>query len=176
VPASEAVAAGPAHVHDVAHGGGGPATSTHAYSPLLMAMTYYTATGYGLTARQTVAAGGPEGARGRGGVALAALTEGAALVDIRPLEQRAAEGEVPGAVIIGCNVLEWRLDPRSEARIPALARADTQIIVMCAEGYSFTLAAVTLRRIGLREAADLDGGFHAWKAAGLPTRPAQPPG
>jgi rhodanese-related sulfurtransferase len=55
-------------------------------------------------------------------------------------------------------------------------RADAQIIVMCSEGYASTLAAATLRRIGLREATDLDGGFQAWKAAGLPTRPAQPPG
>src|SRR5215468_2684394 len=48
VPASEAVAFGPAHVHDVAHGGGGPATSIHAYSPPLAAMTCYSATGGGL--------------------------------------------------------------------------------------------------------------------------------
>jgi rhodanese-related sulfurtransferase len=73
-------------------------------------------------------------------------------------------------------VLEWRLDPRSEARIPALAREDAQIIVMCSEGYASTLAAATLRRIGLRQATDLDGGFQAWKAAGLPTRSAQPLG
>ena len=115
-------------------------------------------------------------ARIRPEAAFAVLTDGAALVDIRPLEQRIAEGEVPGAIIIGRNVLEWRLDPRSEARIPALARADAQIIVMCSEGYASTLAAATLRRIGLREATDLDGGFQAWKAAGLPTRPAQPSG
>ena len=208
LPASEAVAFGPAHVHDVGHGGGGPATSIHAYSPPLMAMTYYGATEYGLIARGRGGAGTalaaasasaarltsgslPAGAPGidellteaRSGLArlrpeaaFAVLTDGAALVDIRPLEQRIAEGEVPGAVIIGRNVLEWRLDPRSEARIPALARADAQIIVMCSEGYASTLAAATLRRIGLREATDLDGGFQAWKAAGLPTRPAQPPG
>ena len=218
--APEAVAFGPAHVHDVAHGGGGPARSIHAYSPPLMAMTYYGATEYGLIARETVAVDGPEGARGRGGAgtalaaasasaarltsgslpagapgidelltearsglarlrpeaAFAVLADGAALVDIRPQEQRIVEGEVPGAIIIGRNVLEWRLDPRSQARIPALARADAQIIVMCSEGYASTLAAATLRRIGLREATDLDGGFQAWKAAGLPTRPAQPPG
>ena len=98
------------------------------------------------------------------------------LVDIRPSEQRMTEGEVPGAIIIGRNVLEWRLDPRSEARIPALARPDARIIVMCSEGYASTLAAASLRRIGLREATDLDGGFQAWQAAGLPTRPAQPSG
>jgi rhodanese-related sulfurtransferase len=213
----EAVAFGPGHVHDVAHGGDGSATSIHAYSPPLSAMTYYTRTDYGLIARETVAIDGPEGARGRGGAdtaladasasaaeltsdalpadapgidellaearsglarlrpeaAFAALTDGAVLVDIRPLEQRIVEGEVPGAIIIGRNVLEWRLDPRSEARIPALARADARIIVMCSEGYASTLAAASLRRIGLHEATDLEGGFQAWKVASLPTRPAQ---
>jgi len=213
----ESVAFGPGHVHDVEHGGGGSACSIHAYSPPLSAMTYYTATGYGLIARETVAIDGPEGSRGQGGAdtalaaasasaaqltsqawpegtpgidelltearsglarlrpeaALAALTEGAVLVDIRPLEQRIVEGEVPGAIIIGRNVLEWRLDPRSEARIPALARLDARIIVMCSEGYASSLAASSLRRLGLAEASDLDGGFQAWRAAGLPVRPAQ---
>jgi rhodanese-related sulfurtransferase len=112
-------------------------------------------------------------ARLRPEAALAALTDGAVLVDIRPLEQRIVEGEVPGAIIIGRNVLEWRLDPRSEARIPALARSDARIIVMCSESYASSLAAASLRRIGLHEATDLEGGFQAWKAAGLPTRPAQ---
>ncbi len=213
----QAVAFGPGHVHDVAHGGDGSSTSIHAYSPPLMMMTYYHSTAYGLIARETVAIDGPEGARGRGGpdtaladatasaaelttdalpagapgideliaeargglerlppeTALAALTDGAVLVDIRPLEQRIVEGEVPGAILIGRNVLEWRLDPRSDARIPALARGDARVIVMCSEGYASTLAAASLRRIGLRWATDLDGGFQAWKAAGLPTRPAQ---
>ena len=216
--AGESVAFGPAHVHDVAHGGGGPASTVHAYSPPLVAMTYYAATDHGLMARETVAVDGPEGGRGRGGpdtalavasaarltsgslpghaasidellaearsgltrlrpeAAFAAVTDGAILVDIRPLEQRIVEGEVPGAIVIGRNVLEWRLDPRSDARIPALARADAQIIVMCSEGYASTLAATTLRRIGLHGATDLDGGVQAWKAAGLPTRPARSPG
>jgi rhodanese-related sulfurtransferase/predicted metal-dependent enzyme (double-stranded beta helix superfamily) len=104
--------------------------------------------------------------------ARAALASGAALVDIRPLEQRIVEGEVPGAIIIGRNVLEWRLDPRSAASIPALARPDVTVIVMCSQGYASSLAAASLRRIGL-EATDLDGGFQAWQAAGLPTRPAE---
>ena len=213
----QAVAFGPGHVHDVAHGGDGSATSIHAYSPPLSAMTYYISTDYGLLARETVAIDGPEGARGRGGAdtalarasasasqlssdalpvgapsidellaearsglrrlrpeaAFAALTDGAALVDIRPLEQRIVEGEVPGAILIGRNVLEWRLDPRSEAKIPALARSDMPIIVMCSQGYASSLAAVSLRQLGLHEATDLDGGFQAWQAAGLPTRPAQ---
>jgi rhodanese-related sulfurtransferase len=105
--------------------------------------------------------------------AFATLADGAVLVDIRPLDQRIVEGEVPGAILISRNVLEWRLDPRSAARIPALASADTQIIVMCSEGYASSLAAASLRHLGLTRATDLDGGFRAWQAAGLPTRPAQ---
>lgn len=186
----QAVAFGPGHVHNVGHGGTGSATSIHAYSPPLVAMTYYAATDWGLVARETVAIDGPDGSGGidrlladarsglrrlRPDAALAALTHGAALVDIRPLEQRNAEGEVPGAIIIGRNVLEWRLDPRSDARIAALARPDVTIIVMCSEGYASSLAAASLRRIGL-DATDLDGGFQAWQAAGLPTRPARSPG
>jgi rhodanese-related sulfurtransferase len=83
------------------------------------------------------------------------------------------EGEVPGAIIIGRNVLEWRLDPRSEARIPALARPDARIVVMCSQGYASSLAAISLRRLGLAEVTDLDGGFHAWRAANLPVQPAR---
>jgi rhodanese-related sulfurtransferase len=102
-------------------------------------------------------------------VAFAQIAAGAALVDIRPPEQRLVEGEVPGAFLIGRNVLEWRLDPKSDASIPDLARYDRRIIVMCSEGYASSLAAATLRQLGLL-ATDLDGGFQAWKAAGLPTR------
>jgi rhodanese-related sulfurtransferase len=80
---------------------------------------------------------------------------------------------VPGAIIISRNVLEWRFDPRSEARIPALARPDTRVIVMCSQGYASSFAASSLRRIGLADATDLDGGFQAWQSAGLPTRPAR---
>jgi len=70
------------------------------------------------------------------------------------------EGEVPGAIIIGRNVLEWRLDPRSDARIQALARTDAAYRDVL-RGYASTLAAASLRRIGLRRATDLDGGFQA---------------
>ena len=106
----------------------------------------------------------------------AACARGAMLIDIRPTLQRRWEGEVPGALVVERNVLEWRLDPASDHRLAQFRDHDREVIVMCSEGYASTLAAATLRRIGLREATDLDGGFQAWKAAGLPTRPAQPPG
>ena len=99
----------------------------------------------------------------------AALGRGAILVDIRPAAQRAEHGEIPGAVIIERNVLEWRLDPRSAARLPFADSYDLEVIVTCQEGYTSSLAAVALQDLGLRRATDLDGGFAAWRAAGLPT-------
>jgi rhodanese-related sulfurtransferase len=107
------------------------------------------------------------------GQARAATRAGALLVDIRPAAQRAAEGEVPGTLVIERNVLEWRLDPASSARLP-LACYDLRVIVMCSEGYTSSLAAAALQDLGIRNATDLDGGFHAWQAAGLPVGPAGP--
>ncbi|TDB76383.1 rhodanese-like domain-containing protein [Actinomadura sp. KC216] len=94
--------------------------------------------------------------------------EGALLVDIRPAAQRADEGEVPGALVIERNVLEWRLDPASGARIPQATGHDVRVIVLCSEGYTSSLAAAALQDLGLVHATDVAGGFHAWRAAGLP--------
>lgn len=100
--------------------------------------------------------------------AFAAIGSGAILVDIRPHAQRLAEGSVPGALVIERNVLEWRLDPRSDARLPLATGYDLQLIVMCSQGYASSLAAASLQDLGLRRATDLDGGFIAWAQAGLP--------
>lgn len=94
---------------------------------------------------------------------------GAILVDTRPGWQREREGGLPGALIIERNHLEWRLDPTSDAKIPEATDHDVTWIVVCSEGYSSSLAAASLQDLGLRNATDLDGGFTAWKAAGLPT-------
>jgi rhodanese-related sulfurtransferase len=96
-----------------------------------------------------------------------AVLGGAALVDIRSGEQRLQDGEVPCATPIPRNVLEWRLDPACPHSDPALARRDRIVIVLCDEGYQSSLAAGTLRRFGM-DAADVVGGFQAWRAAGLP--------
>jgi rhodanese-related sulfurtransferase len=93
---------------------------------------------------------------------------GATLVDIRPAAQRREEGEVPGALIVERNVLEWRFDPASEARLPEAAY-DLQVLVLCSEGYTSSLAAYALQQLGVRRATDVIGGFQAWKHAGLPT-------
>jgi len=111
------------------------------------------------------------GARPGPAEAAAALADGALLVDIRPTEQRRRDGEVPGAVIVERNELEWRLAPTSAHRLPEAGDADRVVVVVCNEGYASSLAAVTLRDLGLPGATDLDGGFQAWAAAGLPVSP-----
>lgn len=98
----------------------------------------------------------------------AAMRDGAVLVDIRPVAQRIAEGEVPGAVIVERNVLEWRFDPSSDARLD-IAAYDLEVIVLCQEGYTSSLAAVALQDLGIRQATDVEGGFAAWRVAGLPS-------
>jgi rhodanese-related sulfurtransferase len=103
--------------------------------------------------------------------ARAAVEDGALLIDIRAESQRAREGVVPGSVFIPRNVLEWRCDPTSPHRDPAIDGRERRLIVMCNEGYQSSLAAATLHDLGLTTATDLDGGFQAWKAAGFPVEP-----
>lgn len=101
--------------------------------------------------------------------AAARVAAGALLVDIRPAAQRAAEGGVPGALVVERNVLEWRFDPQSDARLPEATGYDLDVVVLCSEGYTSSLAADALRALGLTRATDVVGGFSAWAAAGLPT-------
>lgn len=97
-----------------------------------------------------------------------AVFDGALLVDIRPRDQRLWEGGIPGALIIERNVLEWRLDPGSDARIPEADSYDRHVVLLCNEGYATSLAAATLQDLGLWRATDVIGGFQAWRADGLP--------
>jgi len=84
---------------------------------------------------------------------------GALIVDIRPVEQRTRDGELAGAVVVDRNVLEWRLDPTSPHRIPEVTGPDQPIVLVCNEGYASSLAALSLQKLGLARATDLDGGF-----------------
>jgi rhodanese-related sulfurtransferase len=97
---------------------------------------------------------------------------GAILIDIRPTAQRQTHGEIPRAIIIERNVLEWRLDPRSDARLPIADRYDLPVVVLCQEGYTSSLAAAALHDLGLNRATDIIGGFAAWAHDGLPVVPA----
>ena len=102
--------------------------------------------------------------------AAAVVSDGGVLVDIRPLESRRGEGHIPGAWIVDRNVLEWRLDPMSPDRLAGVDEGiyDRPVVIVCNEGYASSLAAATLKALGLRRAGDLDGGYRAWAAAGLP--------
>lgn len=104
--------------------------------------------------------------------AWARLQAGALLVDVRTDAQRAADGEIPGAAVIALNHLEWRLDPQSEHRLPEACDHDIEVIVLCDEGYSSSLAAARLQDLGLHRATDVVDGFVAWRAANLPITPA----
>ncbi|HEY6277437.1 MAG TPA: rhodanese-like domain-containing protein [Streptosporangiaceae bacterium] len=114
--------------------------------------------------------------------AIRAVQRGAILVDTRPEWQRRADGDIPGAVVIERNHLEWRCDPASPARVPEATGYEVSWIVCCDEGYSSSLAAASLQALGLHRATDVIGGFRAWRAAGLPVirsaelaRPRLPP-
>jgi rhodanese-related sulfurtransferase len=94
----------------------------------------------------------------------AEMAAGALVVDVRPIDQRQRDGELPGAIVVDRNVLEWRLDPSSPHHIPEIADAGQRIVIVCNEGYSSSLAAATLQQLGLLRAADLVGGYQAWRA------------
>ena len=95
--------------------------------------------------------------------AQAAHEAGALVVDIRPEAQRRTEGELDLATPIERNVLEWRLDPSSDAALP-LASHDLEVVVLCQEGYTSSLAAAALQELGIHRATDVVGGYAAWRA------------
>jgi rhodanese-related sulfurtransferase len=103
--------------------------------------------------------------------AAAAQAVGAVLVDIRGDDQLRTHGCIPGAIRIPRNVLEWRADPACAACDPRIADLDAIVVLVCQEGYQSSLAASTLHELGFRYATDLEGGFDAWRAAGLPIEP-----
>lgn len=96
---------------------------------------------------------------------------GAILVDTRSYEQRRVHGLIPGAVVMERNVMEWRLDPASDACQPWVDGYDARLIVVCQEGFGSSFAVRSLLDLGLGQATDLVGGFEAWRAAGLPVEP-----
>jgi rhodanese-related sulfurtransferase len=97
----------------------------------------------------------------------AALKRGAVLVDIRPLGQREREGGVPAALVIERNVLEWRCDPTSDARLPHAVGDDVEWVVLCSEGYTSSLAAAALQDLGLYRSTDVVGGYRALRDSGV---------
>ena len=102
------------------------------------------------------------------GAAMDAMRSGALLVDTRSADLRVRDGVIPGSVHVPLSVLFWRLDPASGHDDPALSDLNRQVVLVCHHGYSSSLAASTLRELGFARAGDVDGGFEAWAAAGLP--------
>jgi rhodanese-related sulfurtransferase len=101
--------------------------------------------------------------------------EGGLLIDIRPVAQRAEFGEIPEALVVERNNLEWRLDPEGSHRLPGAEDPDRPVVIVCQEGYASSLAAASLLHLGRTAVTDLEGGFVAWKSAGLPTTPGSRP-
>jgi rhodanese-related sulfurtransferase len=92
------------------------------------------------------------------------VAEGGLVIDIRPAEQRREEGGLPGALVVERNVLEWRLDPLSDHRLPEVQDLHQAVVVVCSAGYASSLAAASLADLGYERAADLEGGFQAWSS------------
>jgi rhodanese-related sulfurtransferase len=174
------------HVHGVANLGSGIATSIHVYSPGLSTMGWFAEdTGDAPWRRREERvlreASHPQSIDALLGDARTRLrrllpeqarlaaADGAVLVDIRPEVNRKLEGRLPGAIVVDRNILEWRLDPASPDRLPQITDHEVRIVLVCNEGYASSLAAGVLQDLGLSRATDLDGGFRAWKRAGLPT-------
>ncbi|MFE7779109.1 rhodanese-like domain-containing protein [Streptomyces sp. NPDC057445] len=102
--------------------------------------------------------------------AFAATADGALLVDIRYAALRDRDGLIPGALVVERNELEWRLDPQGSHRAPEATSHDLHVVIICNEGYASSLAAASLKQLGLHRATDLVGGFQAWRSAGLPVQ------
>ena len=98
----------------------------------------------------------------------AAIRDGAIVIDLRCSDERSVTGVIPGSIAIARSVLEWRCDPESEWRDERVARPANRVILVCADGFSSSLAADNLRTLGFTAAGDLIGGMSAWLAAGLP--------
>lgn len=181
--------------HRIRNLGSGNAASVHAYSPPLLPVRHFadltdapplphiaaldTAAGATTRSAPTAPDAGPAGVdhllagsraeldRVPPHTAARLQQQGTMIIDIRPQSDRLAEGEIPGALTVERIVLEWRLDPSSAHRLDGL-RPDQSVVLVCNEGYASSLAATQARGLGLTHATDLEGGFRAWKAAGLP--------
>ena len=111
----------------------------------------------------------------------AAQLSGALLVDLRSHDERVREGVIPGSLHVPRSVLEWRLDPASPHSNPRACNLERRVVLVCADGYSSSLAAATLQELGRSDATDMVGGFRAWRRDGLPVvdappEPDDPPG
>ena len=104
-----------------------------------------------------------------------AYAGGVVLVDLRSDGERERDGIIPGSIHVPRSVLEWRCDPSSGWPNPHVADRNLPLTLVCAHGFSSSLAALSLVELGFWRAGDVVGGFEAWRQAGLPVSPAPPP-
>ena len=90
------------------------------------------------------------------------------IIDIRTPTDRVRDGVIPGSLHLPRTVLEWRVDPTSSRAHPAIGGFERQMVLVCNEGYSSSLAAVALHEIGFVNATDIVDGIRGWERAGLP--------
>jgi rhodanese-related sulfurtransferase len=184
IAAGETCAFRPGDAYELRNTSQAPAVSIHAYSPPLRDRKTLKPESDDESQRTPASTAGPSGIEQMLAAARARLrrlspaeayekfvARGATLVDIRPEQQRAQEGEIKGALVVERNVLEWRFDPTCSARLPIAKNHGIEIIVFCSEGYTSSLAAAALQDLGLHRATDVEGGFQAWRRAGLPVLP-----
>jgi rhodanese-related sulfurtransferase len=98
-----------------------------------------------------------------------AQRNGALVLDTRVDADRSREGVIPESLHTPLSVIQWVVDSASGYANPAVQGLEQTLIVICNEGYSSSLAAASLKRLGFVNATDLIGGYRGWKAAGLPT-------
>ncbi|MFC7878810.1 LLM class flavin-dependent oxidoreductase [Isoptericola sp. NPDC057391] len=93
------------------------------------------------------------------------VQDGALLVDVRSAAGRASAGAVPGATVVDRHDLDALFGP---ARAPVIP-LDTPVVVVCGSVTGSGPVAEALAARGYTDVSHVDGGFPAWKAAGLPT-------
>src|SRR4051794_25313022 len=95
-----------------------------------------------------------------------------AFVDLRDPRELQREGRIAGAHHCPRGMLEFWIDPDSPYHKPLFASGKT-FVFFCAGGWRSALAAKTAQDMGLAPVKHIDGGFSAWKAAGLPHEPGE---
>ncbi|MGB1213142.1 MAG: rhodanese-like domain-containing protein [Pikeienuella sp.] len=89
------------------------------------------------------------------------------LVDIRDPRELDREGRIPGAFHAPRGMLEFWVDPASPYHKPIFA-SGKKLVFFCASAWRSALSVETLNAMGLENAAQLEGGFSAWRKAGAP--------
>lgn len=92
--------------------------------------------------------------------------ENTVFVDIRDVRELEREGMIPGAFHAPRGMLEFWVDPKSPYFKPVFGEGK-RLVLYCASAWRSSLATETLQKMGVPRVCHLEGGFSAWKKAGL---------